>query len=113
MSRYEADPNNSKKQQPKAIPTSAYGRVTAPTEETVQDRPSYVVINMNGAYAFAYESTGSIGGTHSSKTSYVTGSVIDDAAGPVRLDINPIAWRQTNGAGSVGDVTFVYTGNVG
>ena len=105
MSRYEADSNNSKKQQPKAIPTSAYGKVTTPAEATIQDRPNYVVVNMNGTYAFAYES-GSIG-------TYETGSVVDDGAGPVRLDINPVAWRQTDAAGSVGDVTFVYTGNVG
>ncbi len=39
--------------------------------------------------------------------------VVDDAAGPIRLDINPVAWRQTDAAGSVGDITFVYTGDVG
>ena len=105
MSRYEADPNNSKKQQPKAIPTSAYGKVTTPAEETIQDRPNYVVVNMNGAYAFAYES-GSV-------STYTTGSVVDDAAGPIRLDINPVAWRQTNGTGAIGDITFVYTGDIG
>ena len=38
---------------------------------------------------------------------------MDDAAGPIRLDINPVAWRQTDAAGTVGDVTFVYTGDVG
>ena len=105
MSRYQADPNNPKKQQPKPIPVSAYGKVTTPAEETIQDRPNHVIINMNGVYAFAYES-GSVG-------TYTTGSVVDDAAGPIRLDINPVAWRQTDAAGSVGDVTFVYTGNVG
>ena len=105
MSRYTVNSDNNKKQQPKAIPTSAYGKVTTPAEETIQDRPNHVIINMNGVYAFAYES-GSVG-------TYTTGSVVDDAAGPIRLDINPVAWRQTNGAGSVGDVTFVYTGNVG
>ena len=105
MSAYQADPNNNKKQQPKAIPTSAYGKVTTPAAETIQDRPNHVIINMNGVYAFAYES--------GSSDTYTTGSVVDDGAGPVRLDINPVAWRQTDAAGSVGDVTFVYTGNVG
>ena len=84
MSRYEANPNNSKKQQPKAIPISAYGKVTTPAEQTIQDRPNHVIINMNGVYAFAYES-GSVG-------TYETGSVVDDAAGPIRLDIIPVAW---------------------
>ena len=105
MSRYEANPNNSKKQQPKPIPTSAYGKATTPDKETIQDRPNHVLINMNGTYAFAYVS--------GSASTYTTGSVVDDAAGPIRLDINPVAWRQTNGAGAIGDVTFVYTGNVG
>ena len=105
MSRYEADPDNSKKQQPKAIPTSAYGKATTPDKETIQDRPNHVLVNMNGTYAFAYVS--------GSASTYTTGSVVDDAAGPIRLDINPVAWRQTDAAGSVGDVTFVYTGNVG
>ena len=40
-------------------------------------------------------------------------SVVDDAAGPVRLDIQPNGWRQTNATGAVGDITFVYTGDIG
>jgi len=103
---YQADPNDSKKQIPKSRPVSAHGRAITPGPYPLRhDRPNYILINMNGTYAFAYES-GSIG-------TYVTGSVVDDAAGPVRLDINPIAWRQTDAAGSVGDVTFVYTGDIG
>ena len=35
------------------------------------------------------------------------------AGGPVRLDIQPNAWRQTDAAGGDGDVTFVYLGDVG
>ena len=35
----------------------------------------------------------------------------DAAGGPLKLDINPTAWRQTDTAGSVGDVTFVYRGD--
>ena len=105
MSRYEADPNNNLKSQPKALPLSAHGKATTPDKETIVDRPNHVIINVNGTYAFAY--------TSGSASTYTTGSVVDDAAGPIRLDINPIAWRQTDAAGTVGDVTFVYTGNVG
>ena len=87
------------------IVKEAYGRATTPAAETIEPRPTHVLVNMNGTYAFAYAS-GSV-------STYETGSVVDDAAGPVRLDINPVAWRQTDAAGSVGDVTFVYNGNVG
>ena len=45
---------------------------------------------------------------------YETGSLLGNAAGgPIRLDINPVAWRQTDATGTVGDITFVYIGNVG
>jgi len=105
MSRYKADPNNSNKMIPKAIPTSAYGKSVNPAAEVITDRPNYILVNVNGTYAFAYQS-GSVG-------TYETGSVLNNAAGgPVRLDINPVAWRQTDAAGSVGDITFVYTGNI-
>ena len=44
-------------------------------------------------------------------STYVTGSIVlgDDDRGnsPIRLDIQPTAWRGTSG-NSVGDVTFVY-----
>ena len=106
MSRYEANPNNSKKQQPKAIPVSAHGRSVNPGAEVFTDRPNYILVNVNGTYAFAYES-GSVG-------TYETGSLLGNAAGgPIRLDINPVAWRQTDATGTVGDITFVYIGNVG
>ena len=110
---YQTDPNDSKKQVPKARSNVAYGQVATPAEKTFTDRPNYVLVNMNGIYAFSYQSTGSIGGTHAAVGSYVTGSVVDDAAGPVRLDIQPNAWRQTDAAGTVGDVSFVYLGDVG
>ena len=103
---YNVDPNNNKKQIPKGRPKTAYGKVTTPAEETIQNRPNHILVNMNGTYAFAYES-GSVG-------TYETGSLLGNAAGgPIRLDINPVAWRQTDAAGSIGDITFVYTGNVG
>ena len=105
MSRYQADPNNSKKMIPKAVPTSAFGKATTPAPYPARhERPNYILINKVGNYSFAYES--------GSLNSYVSGSqVTNAAAGPVRLDINPIAWVSKNGA--AGDVTFVYTGNVG
>ncbi len=111
---YKADPNNSKKQIPKGRSVKAYGRSTNPSAETFQERPNYVLINVNGTYAFSYENTGSFSGTHKQYNTYVTGSLVGNAAGgPVRLDIQPNAWRQTDAAGSVGDVSFVYTGDVG
>ena len=110
---YQVDPNDSKKQVPKARPQSAYGKATTPAANTHVERPNYVLVNMNGTYSFAYETTASIGATSTAVSEYATGSVVDDAAGPVRLDINPVAWTQTDAVGAVGDVTFVYTGDVG
>ena len=99
---YQADPNDSKKQVPKARPQSAYGKATTPAANTHVERPHYVLVNMNGTYKFSYDGS-----------TFSTGSVVDDAAGPVKLDIQPTAWNQTDAAGTVGDVTFVYLGDVG
>ena len=105
MSRYEADPNNNLKSQPKAIPLSAHGKAINPDPyPALHDRPNYILINKIGNYSFAYQS--------GSLSTYVSGSQITNAAGgPVRLDINPVAW--TSNGGAAGDITFVYTGNVG
>ena len=104
MSRYEADPNNNKKSQPKAIPVSAHGKSTTPAPEVITDRPNYILINKIGNYSFAY--------TSGSVSTYVSGSqVTNAAAGPIRLDINPVAW--VSKGGGAGDITFVYTGNIG
>ena len=102
---YQADPNDNKKQIPKARSSDAYGKVTTPGPYPLRhNRPNYILVNTIGDYSFAYES--------SSLANYVSGSKIEDAAGgPVRLDINPIAW--TSVGGKAGDVTFVYTGDVG
>jgi len=76
-----------------------YSHATCPTREVKQKRPTYVMINQPGQYAFSYENT---------PTNYITGSVLDDTNGPIKLDIQPTAWRQIDAAGDIGDVTFVY-----
>jgi hypothetical protein len=104
MAFYKPDPNDSKKQVPITDNPilKRVGHATAPAENVICKRPTYVVINGNaGSYQFAYES-GSI-------STYITGSVIDaDASGPVKLDINPVAWMMSGTAGKAGDITFVY-----
>ena len=99
---YTTDPNNAKKQVPKARAARAYGKATTPAANTHVDRPHYVLVNMNGTYKFSYDGS-----------TFSTGSVVDDAAGPVKLDIQPTAWDQTDAAGTVGDVSFIYLGDVG
>ena len=76
-------------------------------------QPTYVIVNTIGKYGFLYETTSSIGGDVSGQaSSFITGSIIENAAGgPIKLDINPIAWYKSDtaqGAAAVGDVTFVY-----
>ena len=100
---YQADPNNNNKMIPKGRPKSAYGKATTPSAQIISDRPNYIIINKTGTYRFAYES--------GSLESYESGSVIT-ADGPVRLDINPVAWETVPAGGTKGAVTFVYTGDV-
>jgi hypothetical protein len=114
VARYIADPNNDKKVIPAALNVSAHGRAETPVATVINHRPNHVVINETGSYAFCYESTSSLQNVNGTLNTYITGSVVLNAnALPVRLDINPVAWRDTVGVGSVGHVTFVYTGNVG
>ena len=102
---YQVDPNDNKKQIPKARSVNAYGKVTQPGPQVLSDRPNYVLVNSAGNYSFLYENSGSL-------ATYVSGSLIQSAnAGPIRLDINPRAWASSGGA--TGDVTFVYLGDVG
>jgi len=113
MSFYKADPNDSTKQIPKGLSRKSFSHAETPTAEIVTQNPSYILINQSGSYAFLYENTGSIGGTIDSRGGYITGSVIDIGMHglPVRLDINPRAWRNTEDTvAHVGDVTFVYRG---
>jgi hypothetical protein len=113
MSAYQADPNNNKKQTPKGRPASAISKATTPPSKVIQDRPNYIMVNVEGSYTFCYESTASLGGGHGDLTTYISGSKIDDGAGPIRLDINPIAWEQADGSPVVGNITFIYTGDLG
>ena len=78
--------------------TGFYSHAVCPAHSTKTRRPSYVMINKPGTYTFSYENT---------PTNYVTGSILDDTNGPIRLDISPTAWRGTSG-NAVGDITFVY-----
>ena len=87
---YQVDPNDNK--------------ATQPDPQVITDRPNYILVNTIGDYRFAYES--------GSLATYTSGSKIENAAGgPIKLDINPVAWDSASGKG--GDVTFVYTGDIG
>jgi hypothetical protein len=101
MGRYQADSTDGEKSGPKALPLQAFSRAIAPAAEAEVDRASYVMINVEHAtkYEFLYET----GGT------YVDYGIVA-ADGPVRIDINPIAWK--GGAGTTGHVSFVYRGGL-
>jgi len=111
MPLYKADPNDSTKQIPNNQPNDLqFSHAECPTHSTITKRPTYVNVNVNGTYAFAYSSASAALGT--STTNYITGSVHPGAnAGPFKLDISPVAWKQVDGSnvgGTVGDITFVY-----
>ena len=82
-----------------------YNEVITPTNEVIQERPNYVLINKTGTYKFLYETTCSIGSTSTTET-YVSGAALA-ADGPLKLPIQPHAWTST-GSPVTGDVTFVY-----
>jgi hypothetical protein len=102
MGRYQADPDNDEKSGPKALPLAAFGRALAPIQSTEVDRASYVIINVEHAtkFEFLYESGGS----------YVDYGTVE-ADGPIRVDINPIAWKGGDG-NTIGHVTFIYRGGL-
>ncbi len=101
MSRYQQDPDDQFKSIPKPLPITAFSTATAPAAEAEVERASYVIINVEHAtkYEFLYES----GGT------YVDYGIMA-ADGPLRVNINPIAWK--GGAGTTGHVSFVYRGGL-
>ncbi len=79
-----------------------YQEASAPAADTVVERPLYVIINIGHAtkYEFKYETDGGF-------VDYGIIPIASNAgAGPVRIDIQPIAWK--GGAGATGDVTFIY-----
>ena len=109
---YGVNPTDSNKQTivESTIKGSQYSNASCPTNEIVTKRPTYVNINKVGQYAFLYETTSSAGGNVAGQiTSFVTGSVVQNAAaGGIKLDISPVAWRRIDASDAVGDVTFVY-----
>ena len=114
MPLYSPDGN---KQKPLAVDAMRkYSTADTPDAETVTKRPSYVMINQTGSYAFSYSSASAVpgNGAHNYQTGSVTHTlpVVNDQAGvtmtPFRLDINPVAWRRIDGGGAKGQVTFVY-----
>tara|TARA_E500000178_G_C16715587_1_gene614783 strand:- start:246 stop:578 length:333 start_codon:yes stop_codon:yes gene_type:complete len=108
---YRSDPDNNLKMIPNTkVIKDAYGHVTAPLANVNQPRPSYVLVNVAGTYAFSNENSASVGGTIMDTGTFETGSVVE-TGGSIRLDINPRSWMQTNAVGTVGDVTFVYKGD--
>ena len=101
---YRVDPDNNLKMIPNTkIAKDAYGHASTPAPYPARaPRPTYVLINKVGNYSFAYES--------GSLATYTSGSQVTNAAGgPIKLDIQPIAWVSKDGA--AGDVTFVYRGD--
>jgi len=112
MPLYKQDPNDSTKQVPDDMPsisgTSKFSYAIAPAKEVMQKRPTYVMLNNAGNYLFAYDSASAA--TACTTTNYITASVLDADAGPVKLDIQPLAWTSlaTSGGEKTGDVTFVY-----
>ena len=104
------------RQGPAGLPQSAFGSINTPAAESIHKRPNYIFINATGTFAFFYETTASIGTSVGPVAAqWQTGSVLEDASGPVRFDIQPVAWRKTShaaGTQTAGDVTFVYQGGL-
>ena len=94
------------------MPSSNTYWATNPPSETIQDRPNFVIVNKAGTYGFLYHATGSVGqvgASNSNVNEYVTGSLVVDG-GPVQIPIQPVAWNKSGTAGTLGDITFIYTG---
>ena len=98
-----------------------HGRAVVPVPETITDRAQYVTVNASGSYYFLYETSCSINAKSLNTLAgagtgeiYTHGITVTGHSGPVRLDINPVAWSGSSGqdlrVNSTGDVTFVYTG---
>ena len=116
---YNYDSSTRKTTGPKT--TVHVGKSSLPAELTHTKEPSYVTINADGTFAFLYIHNVSASSTFGSAsagtvaggeyTLYETGSIVTNAAaGPIKLDIQPRAWRRTDAGSTLGDVTFVYKG---
>ena len=110
MPFYKPDPNDSSKLVPNEHYGLRYSTADCPTTDIVTKRATHVNVNSVGHYAFLYETTSSIGGTTTQDlASYITGSKVNHAnAGGIKVECSPVAWRRTDAAGAVGDITFVY-----
>ena len=108
-------------QGPKALSKRAFGKVTTPAPTTISHNPWYVLVNNTGSYDFLYETTGSMDGKSRGGAIgevYTPGIVVNSVGqGPIRLDINPVAWSGSipnapGGTHQTGDVSFVYRGGL-
>ena len=127
---YIQDPNDSGKQIPRGFhrlgTNTVFSRATCPAILTIQKHPDHILINNTGSYAFNYTNESAVG----TKTAFTvpvlatfqSGSVhkFHSGAGqtgsaaftPIKLDIQPVAWRRTDSLkdGYGDNVTFVYRG---
>ena len=109
-SMYKADPNDNTKMVPKTPDFTNHNKATTPAAGVVSDRPNYVILNNAGTYKFCYNTTASLNTNNgSAHQEFISASVLDADAGPVRMEIQPVSWGITHGT-KTGDVTFVYTG---
>tara|TARA_Y100000593_G_scaffold94632_1_gene194767 strand:- start:707 stop:1099 length:393 start_codon:yes stop_codon:yes gene_type:complete len=105
-------------QEPTGFPAARGSKAVCPAALAgggVAKTPDHIIVNVGGTFAFAYASASNpdlATDSQPGRLNYTTGSVVSASAGPVRLDINPVAWRRCDGAadGRTGDVTFVYGG---
>ena len=108
MPFYKPDPTDSSKLVPNEHYGLRYSTADCPTTDIVTKRATHENVNSVGHYAFLYETTASYGGTTNVET-YMTGSKVNHAnAGGIKVECSPVAWRRTDAAGAVGDITFVY-----
>jgi hypothetical protein len=104
------------KQEPKALPKTAFNRATLPAVGVIQpENATHVIINgqTSGSYFFATKVTGSAGATvgpNEFVEAYNTAGAGADAS-PVTLPINATAWSGSGGP-AVGAVTFVVRGGL-
>ena len=108
MALYDADGSKQKTATFKG--RNKYSTAELPASDTVVKRCSYVMVNQTGSYAFSYDSGSALPGnaTHTYVSASVTTGDVSGDITPFRLDVNPIAWRRTDAASAVGQITFVY-----